>query len=270
MGLRRLAAKGRRGIRVGLVVWLAVVVPVQPIAACSVSQFELAEKAPLPRYTVVLFYKPGFEDSDAALVSLKALSKTWKDRANVEFESINARTKRGGKIAKYWQVKEFPVTFVIAPTGWCLATYKGKLDETKVAALMTSPGKAALRDALTTHKAAFLVLGKKTMKGYAATLKAAANAAKATQAAMKIKVTTVVVDPTDAREAKLLANLGLEAPPKEPRVFVTFGKGRAVLQEVEAENTEARLAFTIQLLSATDTCGGFGMDINGEPLLLGK
>jgi len=257
-------------LRCSLALLLALVTPVQHLLACTVSQFELTEKEELPRYTVLLFYNPGTKDNDESLDTLKALSKKWSKRTNVDFEAFDVSTKRGGKIAKYWQVKEFPVTYVLAPTGWCLATFKGKLAAKQVDVLMTSPGKAALMDALKKNKAVFLVLGNKKMKGHAASLKAAKGAAKAVNVAMKIKVGTVVVDPTDQREAKLLQNLGLEKPPKESRVYVTFGKGRAVLQEVEAEDTEERLAFTIQLLATADQCGGFGMEVRGEPLLLGK
>jgi len=254
----------------GLALLAALAAPVQAVRACTVSQFELSEKEELPRYTVLLFYNPGTKDNDDSLDTLKALAKKWSKRTNVDFEAYDVSTKRGGKIAKYWQVKEFPVTYVLAPTGWCLATFKGKLEAKQVDVLMTSPGKAALLDALKKNKAVFLVLSNKKMKGHAASLKAAKQAAKAVNTAMKIKVGTVVVDPTDPREAKLLQNLGIEKAPKEARVYVTFGKGRAVLQEVEAEDTEERLAFTIQLLATADQCGGFGMEVRGEPLLLGK
>jgi len=86
---------------------------------------------------------------------------------------------------------------------------------------------------------------------------------------MQIDVGTVIVDPTDPREAKLLQNLGLEESPKEATVYVAFGKCRAVLQEVEAEDLKERLAFTIQLLATADQCS-LGQEIRGEPLLLGK
>jgi hypothetical protein len=238
-------------------------------AACSISQFEMAEQTDLPRYTVVLFYKPGTPANDASLAALRDLSKRWVKLANVDFEAVDASSERGAKIARYWQVKEFPVTYVIAPTGWCLATVKGKLTASDVEPLMSSPGKAALRKELASHKAAFLILGKKGMKGFPEAVKQAAAATKVVKEAMKIEVGTVVVDPTDAREAKLLQNLGLDKAPEEARVFVTFGKGRAVLQELEAETLEERLAFTIQLLSTADQCS-LGAEIQGEPLLLGR
>jgi len=237
--------------------------------ACSVSQFELTEKAPLPRYTFVLFHRPGTPINVKTLATHKALAKTWAARANVDFEAIDVSTKRGEKVARYWQVKEFPVTFVIAPTGWNLATFKGQLDPKAVEPLMSSPGKVALLEALKKKKAVFLVLGKKKMKGFGDALKAAKKATESVKTAMKIETGTVVVDPTDKQEATLLQNLGLEEPPKEAQVFVTFGKGRAVLQEVDAEDTVERLAFTVQLLATADQCS-LGNEIRGEPLLLGK
>jgi len=250
---------------------MVVMVPAQSAVACTVSQFELADKAELPRYTFVLFYRPGTETNDQSLATLRALKEKWSKRANVDFEAIDVSTKRGTKLAKYWQVKEFPVTFVIAPTGWCLGTFKGKLEATDAEPLMTSPGKAALVDAFQEKKtkAVFLVLGKEKMKGYDKAVKAAKGAAIAVKKAMKFEIKTVVVDPTDPQEAKLIQNLGLEKAPKEARVYVTYGKGRVVLQEVEAENDEDRLAFTIQLLSTADQCS-LGQEIAGEPLLLGK
>ena len=253
---------------VGVVVVL-MTVPVGDALTCSVSQFELAEKSALPRYTFVLFHKPGTPVNEKAAATLKTLAKEWGRRANVDFEAIDASTKRGAKIAKYWQVKEFPVTFVIAPTGWCLATFKGEIPTKDATGLMTSPGKTALRDALARKKAAFLVLGADKMKGYAEAVKAAKAAAKTVKQAMKIDVATVIVNPADPHEAKLLQNLGLKKALEKARVYVTFGGGRVVLQEVEAENTEERLAFTIQLLSTADQCS-LGQEIRGEPLLLGK
>jgi thioredoxin-like negative regulator of GroEL len=239
------------------------------VFACSVSQFEVTDKEELPRYTFVLFYKPGDEKGDQSKAALERIEKTWAKRANADFEAIDVTSKRGVKIAKYWQVKEYPTTFVIAPTGWSLAAFKGVLDEKKVIPLLSSPGKSALATALAKHKAVFLVLGKKGMKGYAEQIKAAKAAAKTTKDTMKIETATVTVDPTDPREGRLLQNLGIEKPPKEATSFVTFGKGRAVLQDLEMEDTAERLAYTVQLLSTADQCS-LGNEIRGEPLLLGK
>ena len=238
-------------------------------SACSVSQFELTDKEELPRYTFVLFYKPGDKKGDQSLAALDKIKKAWEKRANADFEAIDVTSKRGVKIAKYWQVKEFPTTFVVAPTGWSLAVFKGLLDEKKIVPLMSSPGKSALAAALAKNKAVFLVLGKKGMKGYDKQLKAAKSAAKTAKDSMKIATATVTVDPTDPREGRLLQNLGIEKPPKEATTYVTFGKGRAVLQDLEIEDPAERLAYTIQLLSTADQCS-LGNEIRGEPLLLGK
>lgn len=248
---------------------VALGVPSGTARACTTSQFDLTEKEDLPRYSFVLFYKPGSPDGDASMAVLKDMAKKWGPRANVDFEYVDVTSERGVKIAKYWQVTEFPVTYVITPSGWSLATFKGKLAVSDVEPLMTSPGKAALLDGLKKNKAVFLVLGTKKMKGYGETVKAAEKAAKSAKDAMKIQVGTVIVDPADPKEAKLVRNLGLEKPPTDATVYVTFGKGRAVLSEVQGEGLEERLAFTIQLLSTADQCS-MGMEIRGEPLLLGK
>jgi len=255
----------------GCAALLALALGLAPTAAraCDTSQFELAEKQALPRYTLVLFYQPDTKEGDASVATLKKLSAEWSKRANIDFESVDVKTPRGAKIAKYWQLKKFPVAFVIAPTGWSLAKFDGALDEKKVGALMTSPGKAALKDALARKKAAYLVLGAKKLKGYAEAVKAAKDAAKSVKEAMKIDVGTVVVDPADPREATLLQNLGIEKAPAEAAVYVTFGKGRAVLTDVDANDVADRLSFTIQLLATADQCS-LGQEIRGEPLLLGK
>jgi hypothetical protein len=237
--------------------------------ACSVSQFDLAARGDLPRYTLVLFHKPGTPDSDASVKVLEELEKTWKLKANIDFEAIDASTPRGAKIARYWQVKEFPLAYLIAPTGWALASLPGKLDPAKIEPLMTSPGKVALRNALTKKKAVFLVLGNEKLKGFQDAVKAAKEVTKSVKENMKVEAGTLVVDPTDAREANLLRNLGLEDGVKETEVIVTYGKGRAVLQEVRAENLRDRLAFTVQLLGTADQCS-LGQEIAGEPLLLGQ
>lgn len=257
------------GLVCALALVLMVVVPVRGAAGCTTSQFELSEKEELPRYSFVLFYKPGTADGDFSMKALTELSKKWGPRANADFEYVDVNTDRGAKIAKYWQVTEFPVTYVISPSGWNLATLKGKLDDKEVEALVTSPGKAALLAALKKNKAVFLVLGKKGMKEFEGNVKGAEKAAKAVKEAMKIGVGTVVVDPSSPGESKLIQNLGLEKPPTESVVFVAFGKGRAVLQPVESEGVEERLAFTIQLLSTADQCS-LGQEIRGEALLLGK
>jgi hypothetical protein len=238
-------------------------------SACSISQFELNEKEPLPRYTMVLFHKPGEEASEKSLATMSELKKTWSERANIDFEAIDIASERGEKIAKYWQVKETPTTFVIAPTGWSLAMMKGKLDSRQIAPLMSSPGKAALLKALEKNKAVFLVLGKKGMKGFENELKAVAAAVKTVKDTMKIQATTLTLDPTDPREARLLQNFGLTKPPAEAVTYVVFGKGRVVLEDLEIKDTAERLAFTVQLLSTADQCS-LGNEIFGEPLLLGK
>ncbi|MFO7900552.1 MAG: hypothetical protein R6V58_16010 [Planctomycetota bacterium] len=253
---------------------MALVLAVASIATpsarpCTISQFELAEQQDLPPYTFVLFYKPGDDPNDQSLATLKKLELKWGKRANVAFEAIDASTERGAKLAKYWQVKKFPVTYVLAPTNWCLAAFEGRLDFAKAEALMTSPGKKKLVDAFKKNKAVFLVLGTEEMKDFDKVMKAAKSASKSVKEAMGISADVVTVDPTDQREAKLLQNLGLEKPPKQARVYVTFGKGQAVLQEVRAENEEDRLAFTVQLLATADQCS-LGQEIQGEPLLLGK
>jgi hypothetical protein len=246
---------------------VAILVPAEA-RACSVSQFELAEQGELPRYTLVLFHKPGTPENEASVKTLEELEKKWKLRANIDFEAIDASTPRGAKIARYWQVKEFPHAYLIAPTGWALAVVGGKLDPAKIEPLMSTPGKVALRTALAKKKAAFLVLGNEKMKGYKETLAAVNKAAKSVKEFMKVDTGTVVVDPTAKAEAALLRNLGIEGELKETRVLVTYGKGRAVLQEVRAEGLEDRLAFTIQLLGTADQCS-LGQEIAGEPLLLG-
>jgi len=240
-----------------------------PAAACSISQFDLTKKEPLPRYSVVLFFEPNTPDGKASMETLNLLGPKWGPRANVDFQYVDVTTEHGKKILRYWPIDKFPVTFILSPSDYALARLEGRLTPDKVEPYMTSPGKAALLQALKKNQAVYLVLGKKGMKGYREMLKAAEDAAKVAKTAMKIDVGTLTINPADPGEVKLIENLRLKAPPKEAQVFVTFGKGRAVLQEVGAENTVDRLAFTIQLLATADQCS-LGQEIRGETLLLGK
>ncbi len=236
---------------------------------CDISQFDLVKQQPLPRYTFTLFYKPGEKASQEALKVFEKLKNTWSKRANLDFESIDATTEKGKRIAQFWQVKSFPTAFILAPTGWCLAVLKDKLDEKECEAIFTSPGKAKLKEALEKFKAVYLVLSNEKMKEHAAVLEKVKKAASDVKKAFNIEVGIVTVDPTSPAEEKLLQNLGLEAPPKKPTVYVTYGKGRAVLQQVSGSDLVSRLTFAIQLLATPDQCS-LGQEISGEPLLLGK
>ncbi len=237
--------------------------------ACAISQFALAEQEDLPPFTFVLFYDPGNEADDESLETLKKLNEKWEERANVVFEAIDVSTERGRRLAEYWQVKEYPVTYVLAPTNWALAVFEGKLDFDEAEKLMTSPGKQKLAEALAKHTVVFLVLGTEKTNRYEEILNAAKKAQEDVAKWMEIKSEIVIVDPTDEREAKLLQNLGLEGPPENAQVFVTYGDGLAVIEEVHREKVEDALAFTIQVLGTADQCS-LGRHIFGEPLLMGK
>ena len=237
--------------------------------ACELSQFEVAEKEPLPEYTVVLFSNPENKADKEAADALAKLEKKWTKRANLAFDTVDVTAKEGQSMAESWQVTNTPTAYVLAPTGWILGAFSNKLDAAAVEELVTSPGKVALKKALKKHTAVYLVLGKKDMEGFEDARKAAREAQKSVKEFMKVDVGIEVVDPTDKREAALLRNLALTEPPSETVVYVTYGEGRAVLQPVQAENLTDRLAFTVQLLGTGDQCS-LGQEIFGEPLLLGN
>jgi len=252
-----------------LVVTLMLLALGGELAACDLTQFQLAEKRPLASYTLVLFHQPGRPADDAALAVVNQLSEKWGERANLDFKTVNVTRRRGAKTAKYWKVETFPLACLVTPTGWWVATFEGKLDPTEIEAFFTSPGKVALLASLKQRPAVFLIIGHQKMKGFAPAVAAAGKAAKSAEKLMAVKVGTLIVDPTDRRERGFLRNLGLADVPKEPKVFVTFGQGLAVLRQVGVGTLDERLAFTIQLLATADQCS-LGEEIRGEPLLLGK
>jgi hypothetical protein len=237
--------------------------------ACTVSQFEVAEKEGLPPYSFLLFYKPGNPASEKSLVVLRELEQIWTNRANVVFESIDVDTPNGRNMAVRWEVQSYPTTYVMAPTGWIAGFFTNNLSKAVAKALISSPGKAALREALKKHKVVFLVLGNKTMKGYEETIKATGKAVKSVKEFMHIDAGVLAINPKDERERNLLLNMGLNHSSDSATVYVAYGKGRAVLRPIESDDLAAELAFRVQLLGTADQCS-LGMEIFGEPLLLGK